>query len=243
MDESFVGRGNKNIKHLQSEYNLPPGSDAADRFLNSLSFLLKDKIRNMNEDEENNEDDAVSNEEGINNDGNETDSYSENVISNFVKSKDSESTLRFSDLLFLQQCTFESLGNGICKIHFYDTSGHLCKTKIWQGPLLYQWSIGNNVFPMHIFAKNVKRSGEHSVFSDYDKNPPNIRPSWLESELSNPCKDVDPTWCNTVRKCAYYSFNQTVRHNIYTMACDEKLKTKNIISTRKRKVTKVITKN
>eukprot|EP00978_Attheya_sp_CCMP212_P039907 scaffold212253_cov44-Attheya_sp.AAC.1 len=61
MDESYVGRWNHNIKHMQSEYGLPIGIDATDRFLNSLSFVLKDKNGNSNEEDA----DVISNEEAV----------------------------------------------------------------------------------------------------------------------------------------------------------------------------------
>eukprot|EP00978_Attheya_sp_CCMP212_P021316 scaffold62041_cov56-Attheya_sp.AAC.1 len=86
MDESFVGRGNKNIKHMQSKYDLPIGTDATDRFLNSLSFVLKDKKGNSNEDADNA--DVISNEEAVSN--KKTESFSENVTCKFVRYEDSD---------------------------------------------------------------------------------------------------------------------------------------------------------
>eukprot|EP00978_Attheya_sp_CCMP212_P034834 scaffold148341_cov31-Attheya_sp.AAC.1 len=133
MDETYIGRSNPNIKHMMSKYGLANGADATDRFLNSLSFLLKDNI--------NSKDAADSHDVDCNRD----------AVNNFVNE-----TERFSE-----HCTFEYFGNGICKIHFYDSSGRLSKTKVWEGPLLYQWSIGNDdVFPMNIFPSRVTTTGD-----------------------------------------------------------------------------------
>jgi hypothetical protein len=241
MDESFIGRGNKNIKYLQSQYKLPLGVPATDTFLNSLSFLFKDKNTHINADADNNNEDADSNVKASTNDDNDTESFSENILSRFVRSKTVDSILRFSDLSFLHQCTFESFGNGMCKIHFSDNFGNHLKTKVWQGPLLYQWSIGNDVFPMHIFAQKVTSTGDHSVFSNYNENPPNIRPSWLESDLSNPCNNIDSEWCETIRKMAYNPFSQSTRHAVYSTASDPKpkeLSSNTTNKSRKRKGTK-----
>jgi hypothetical protein len=95
---------------------------------------------------------------------------------------------------------------------------------------------------MHIFAQKVTSTGDHSVFSNYNENPPNIRPSWLESDLSNPCNNLDSEWCETIRKMAYNRFSQSTRHAVYSTASDPKQKELSSNTTtnksRKRKVTK-----
>jgi hypothetical protein len=94
---------------------------------------------------------------------------------------------------------------------------------------------------MHIFAQKVTSTGDHSVFSNYNENPPNIRPSWLESDLSNPCNNIDSEWCETIRKMAYNPFSQSTRHAVYSTASDPKpkeLSSNTTNKSRKRKGTK-----